>query len=168
VIPQVRAAVAGMPPCNAARPYLFRLQLAGELITQATATPRFRSGIGTLFAAIALLLAAIGVYGVQAHAVTRRTREIGIRMAVGANRTSVLLLILRESASWTVLGIAMGLAACAILTRFLAALLFGVPRWDPVTLVLASLLILAVSLLAAAFPARRAMSVDPVESLRAE
>lgn len=168
LIPQVRAAVSGMPPYNAARPYFFHLQLAGELLTQSTATPRFRGGIGALFATIALLLAAIGIYGVQAHAVTRRTREIGIRMAVGANPASVFLLFLRESAAWTILGIVIGLAAGTILTRFLAALLFGITRWDPVTFLLSPLLILAVALLATALPARQAMSVDPVESLRAE
>jgi len=145
---------------------LFHLQTLDALAEQSLATPRFRSWLISLFAAVALLLASIGIYGVQAYAVTSRTHEIGIRMAVGARPSEVFRMILVKAGGWTLLGIAIGLAAGSAATRLISGLLFGVSRLDPLTLVVSPLVLLAVALAASYLPARRAMQVDPITALR--
>jgi putative ABC transport system permease protein len=120
------------------------------------------------FAGAALLLAAIGLYGVIAYTVSQRTREIGIRMALGAQRGDVLALMLRQGMQLVGIGVALG-AACAFgLTRFLANMLYEVKPTDPSTFVGVSLVLVLVALLAAWLPARRAASVNPAAALRSE
>jgi putative ABC transport system permease protein len=120
------------------------------------------------FAALALLLAAIGVFGVTAYTVSRRTHEFGIRMALGADRRQVLVYVLREGAEVAAAGVVLGLAATLALSGLMSSLLFQVPPRDPATLAVASVTVLAISCLACYLPARRATRVDPMTALRVE
>ncbi|HET9743715.1 MAG TPA: ABC transporter permease [Terriglobales bacterium] len=120
------------------------------------------------FAGLALLLGIIGLYGVIAYSVSRRTREIGVRMALGAQRKSVYRLVLREAGLLTILGIGVGLLCSLLTARLLGSMLFGVRPWDVTTLLGVSAVLAAAALLASFLPARRAASVDPVEALRTE
>src|SRR5438093_7692358 len=113
-----------------------------------------------IFAVLAVLLAAVGIYGVMAYSVTRRTREIGIRMALGAARADVLSLVLGQTLALTVAGIVLGLAGAAALTRYLAGMLFGVTPLDPTTFAAVAVIFGAVAICAALTPARRATNVD--------
>ena len=119
-----------------------------------------------LFAASAMLLAAVGLYGVIAYAVSQRTREIGVRMAVGASGREVLALFLRQGLRLTGLGIALGLAGALGLTRLLASQLYGVRATDPATFASVSGVLLLVALVASFLPARRAARVEPMNALR--
>jgi ABC-type antimicrobial peptide transport system permease subunit len=125
----------------------------------------------TLFGLIAQQLAAIGLYGVMAYAVSQRTQEIGIRMALGANRSKVLMMIVRQGMTLTVIGIAIGLAGAYVLTKYLESLtsmLFGVEARDPWTFAVIAVLLATVALVACLVPARRATKVDPLSALRYE
>ena len=145
---------------------LFGLQTMAALRAADTGRERLALRLLALFAALALLLAATGVYAVVAYQVTRRTAEIGVRMALGARRTDVVRTVLGEVAGTAGIGLAIGLAGAIAATRLLEGLLFGVRPIDPVTLLAASGLLLAATLLAAWIPARRAAALDPVRALR--
>jgi ABC-type antimicrobial peptide transport system permease subunit len=119
-----------------------------------------------IFGALALALAAAGIYGVMAHLVTMRTAEIGVRMTLGARPREVMRLVLRDGLQQAALGLLIGLGAALVLTRFFRALLYGISPADPLTLASVVVLLLATALLACAVPALRAMRVDPVEALR--
>jgi predicted permease len=129
---------------------------------------RLMATISTFFGALALLLAAIGLYGIMAYAVARRTTEIGIRMALGAKRSTVQWMVLRDTFLLVVIGIAIGIPAALSLTRFAKSLLFGVEANDPLTIACASLLMLLIAVAAGYLPARRASRVDPMIALRYE
>jgi putative ABC transport system permease protein len=130
--------------------------------------PRFTAVLLTLFAGMGVLLAAIGIYGVVGFLITQQTREIGIRMALGASPQRILRMVLSNMARWTVAGAALGLIGAWSCSRFLRSLLFEVRARDPFLLGLALIGLLCVALLAAWIPARRAMSVDPMVALREE
>lgn len=139
-----------------------------ETIASSLLKRKFTMTLLTIFAGLAVALASIGLYGVMSYSVSQRTREIGIRMAVGAQRSDVLRLIVRQGMMLTGLGVAVGLAASFGLTRLMANLLYGVSATDTITFIALSTLLLGVAALACWLPARRASGVDPMIALRAE
>jgi predicted permease len=139
-----------------------------QLVSNAIARPRLYAVLLGIFAAVAVLLAAIGIYGVMSHAVTRRTREIGIRVALGARRSAVMALILRQSLVLTAVGIALGAGGALALSRSLEQMLFGLEPLDAATYAAVSVLFTAVAAVAAYIPAHRATEIDPLTALRHE
>ena len=139
-----------------------------EAINASVEQPRFRTMLLGLFGAIALVLAAAGIFGVMSYSVSRRTHEIGIRMALGASRASVLRLVLSESGKLVLSGLCLGIAAALALSHLLSNLLFGVRPTDPLTFIAVAILLLGVALTASYVPTRRAMRVDPTVALRHE
>jgi putative ABC transport system permease protein len=139
-----------------------------HLVAASATERRFAMILFEAFAFVALVLAAAGIYGVLAGSVAERTREIGVRSALGASRGSILALVLRQGMILTGLGVAIGLAGAVAAGRAIAAMLFGVGPGDPVTFVGMALLLAFVALLACYFPARRAANVEPMEALRYE
>jgi predicted permease len=138
------------------------------VVSDAAATPASTTLLFVLFAGVALVLGMVGLYGVLAFLVARRRREMGVRMALGAQRSDVLLLILKEGARYSILGIALGLTGAFLLTRMLASLLYGVSPTDSITYASVALLVGLVTMLACYVPARRAGNVDPMVALRYE
>jgi putative ABC transport system permease protein len=147
---------------------LYDVKTMAEREAVTVAQPRFQTLLLGLFAALAVALAAIGIYGVIAQSVAQRTHEIGIRMALGAQPASVLKLVLREGLVVGLAGLALGLAATLAAVRLLSGLLYEVPAFDPATFLVASVLLLAVVLAACYIPARRAAGLDPMIALRWE
>jgi len=137
-----------------------------EQIDQGLYQERLLASLSSLFAALALALACIGLYGLLSYEVTRRTHEIGVRMAMGAEQRNVLLLVVGKGIALAVFGITAGIAAALGVTRYLEAMLYGVKPIDPVTFVCVATLLLAVAVAASYLPARRAMRVDPIVALR--
>ncbi len=139
-----------------------------EVAAQSTSQPRFRAELVGAFAALALMLAAVGIFGVLAFSVGRRAREFGIRLALGARTHDVLRLVLGSALEMTAAGVAIGLAAAAVLTRFLGTLLFAVKPTDPVTFLVTAAVLASAALVACVLPAWRATRVDPAVTLRQE
>ena len=139
-----------------------------DVLNASVAQPRFRTLLLALFGAIALILAAVGIFGVISYSVSRRTHELGIRMALGAQSRSVLGMVLRETLALTLIGIAVGVPCAVAAARLIRRLLFNVPLYDPITLALVPLVLVAVAAIASYIPARRAMRVDPLVALRHE
>jgi predicted permease len=147
---------------------LFDVKTMRQHLRLALLPARLAGSVLGTFGLVALLLAAAGIYGVMAYAVSQRTREIGIRMALGANASAVLRLILRQGMKLVLIGLAIGLAVALALTHLLKSLLFGVSTTDPLTFIGIMLLLMMVALLACWIPARRATKVDPLVALRCE
>jgi putative ABC transport system permease protein len=147
---------------------VLNLQSMSDIVSRSVARPTFDALLMGLFAALAIVLTSVGIYGVLSFHVARRTQEIGIRMALGARRANVLRMVVREGVVLVMAGIGIGLAGALALTRFLSSLLFGVTPRDPLTFAAVSLLLIVVALLAAYIPGRRAAKVDPIVALRYE
>ncbi|HUI40358.1 MAG TPA: ABC transporter permease [Terriglobia bacterium] len=164
LLPAIRAAVAAVDKNQP----IFGVQTLKQLVSDSVSTRRVTLILLGLFSALALVLAAIGIYGVMAYSVARRTHEIGIRVAVGAQHKDVLRLVLGEGARLTLWGLALGLTTALALTRLLSSLLFAVSASDPLTYAAVALLLVLVALIACYVPARRALRVDPIVALRYE
>ena len=160
----VRAEVAGPTRDQP----IYSVKTMEEIVMGSLAQRRFTMMLLIIFAGAALLLAAVGIYGVMSYAVTRRTHEIGIRAALGASRGEIVGLVLRQGMKVAAVGMAVGLVASVLLTRLLAGMLYGVQPSDPVTLAAVTSLLAGVAALACYIPARRATAVDPVVALRCE
>jgi putative ABC transport system permease protein len=145
---------------------LFDIQTMNAVIDASIGNERLTMVLLIGFAALALLMAAIGVFGVTAYSVSQRTHELGIRMALGANRSSVLTLVLRQEMGACLAGIAAGVIGASFLASVLESLLFGVTARDGVTMSIAAFVLLAVTMLACVIPARRATRIDPITALR--
>jgi putative ABC transport system permease protein len=144
------------------------LQTLEQIKSGTVASDRMQTMLLAIFAALALLLAAIGIYGVISYSVTQRTHELGIRAALGASRGSLLTMVIRRGMRLTLMGLAIGVAGALALTRLLGSLLFGISPRDPVTLIVVAAVLSSVALLACYIPARRAAGVDPMVALRYE
>src|SRR5690348_224386 len=164
IVSAVRAQVRDVDPDQP----LYHVATLQQVLSESLAPRRFNLLLLGIFAGIALALATVGIYGVMAFSVTQRTHEIGIRMALGAERREVLSLIVRQGLRLTLVGVVLGVAGAWALTRFLANLLYGVKPTDPLTFVAVSVILIAVALLACYIPARRAANVDPMVALRYE
>jgi putative ABC transport system permease protein len=165
-----RATGTALAALKQADPYVpaYRVLSMDETIQRSYWQQALYSKMFTAFAVIALVLAAVGVYGVIAYSVAQRTREIGVRVALGAQRSNVLALVLGHGAVLAGLGIAIGLGGALGLTRFLRAMLYGVSPFDPMSFIAVTFVLSAIAFLASYVPARRAARVDPVEALRQE
>jgi ABC-type antimicrobial peptide transport system permease subunit len=137
-----------------------------NVVAEANAQPRFYLYLLGGFAAMALLLASAGIYGVMSYSVTQRTREIGVRLALGARRGNILTMVIAHALRLALTGAAAGIALALPLTRLMAGLLYGVQPSDPVTFVVVAALLIVVAFLASYLPARRAIHVDPMIALR--
>jgi putative ABC transport system permease protein len=144
------------------------LQTMEQIKTGTVASDRMQTMLLAIFAALALLLAAVGIYGVIGYSVTQRTHELGIRAALGASRGSLLAMVIRRGMRLTLMGLAIGMAGALALTRLLGSLLFGISPRDPVTLIVVAAVLSSVALLACYIPARRAAGIDPMVALRYE
>jgi putative ABC transport system permease protein len=164
LISAVRAQVKAMDPDLP----LIRVMPMTEIVSRSVWQPRLYTALFGVFAAVALILATVGIYGVMSYAVTQRTREIGLRMALGAQRQDVLRLIVGQGVLLASIGVGTGLAAALALTRLMSSLLFGVTTTDPLTFIAVSVLLAGVALGACFVPALRAAQVDPMEALRYE
>jgi putative ABC transport system permease protein len=147
---------------------VLKLTTIERSISDSASQRRFQTQALTVFAAVALTLAAIGIYGVMAYTVSRRTHEIGIRVALGAPRRDILRMIVIRGMRLALIGVVIGLAGALALARLMKEFLFGVSATDPFTYALIALLLTIVALLACWIPARRATKVDPMTALRVE
>jgi putative ABC transport system permease protein len=164
VMPAVRRALKEVHP----KIPVYRLRRLDDIVLDSTWQLRYSMLLLGGLAAISLLLAVIGVYGVLSYAVTDRTQEIGVRMALGATRPVVMRLVVRRGLRLVAMGVSIGLAAACALTRFLSALLFGISPLDPLTFALVALVLIASGVLACYVPALRASRVEPMTALRYE
>jgi len=139
-----------------------------DVVARSLSQARFSMLLLSIFAGLALMLSAVGIYGVMAYVVAQRTREMGIRLAMGAQAGDVLKLVLRQGGKLALAGVGIGIAAAVALTRLMASLLFGVSAADPVTFVGVAILLTFVAIAACYMPARRATRVDPIATLRYE
>jgi predicted permease len=166
--PEELAKTVGHEIESLGREYPFWTGTIAELMGQQLAKERVTSLLSGFFAFLALLLACIGLYGLMSYTVTRRTREIGIRVALGAQRVTVLWIVLRETLVLALFGIIIGIPSAFLATRLIASMLFGLSPIDLPTVASASVLLLVVALFAGFLPAWRASAVDPAAALRAE
>jgi putative ABC transport system permease protein len=147
---------------------LYNVQTIREIVDQSIAQPRLNTTLLAVFAAMALLLATVGIYGIVSYTVALRSQELGVRMALGAQRRDVLQLVLREGAVLALAGVAIGVVASFGATRVIRSWLFGIGAGDVTTLVATSVALVTIALLASYVPARRATRVDPTLAMRAE
>jgi predicted permease len=144
------------------------LRAMNDLVNDQLFRERSLSSLAGFFSLMALVLACLGLYGTLSYSVVRRTREIGVRMALGARRQTVLSLVIRQGLKLVLIGLGIGLGAALAATRLVSSLLYGVTATDPMTFIGVSLVLIAVSLIACGLPARRAAGIDPMTALRCE
>ncbi len=156
----LRDASEGMPVAH--------VRTMDEIVVLTTSRQRFNMLLLTVFGSSALLMAAIGIYGLMAYSVQQRTQEIGVRMALGAQASNLRNMVIRQGMTLALIGVVIGIGGAFWLTRFLASFLFGVKAWDPIAFIATPILLSAVALIAIWVPARRATRVDPVTALRFE
>jgi predicted lysophospholipase L1 biosynthesis ABC-type transport system permease subunit len=156
----LRVASGGLP--------VGHIRTMGEIVVRSTSRQRFNMLLLTIFGASALLMAAIGIYGVMAYSVQQRTQELGIRMALGAQASHIRNMVIRRGMVLALIGGVIGIAGAFGLTQFLASFLFDVKPWDPLAFLVTPLLLSLVALLAVWIPARRAVRVNPMRALRFE
>jgi ABC-type antimicrobial peptide transport system permease subunit len=144
------------------------LKTQKEETTEALAFQSLFARLSTVFSFLALILAMIGLYGTMAYSVARKTHEIGIRVALGANPSNILGMAIRQGITLTLIGLAIGIIAALGATRLISSMIFGVTPYDPATFLAVAAVLLAVAFLACYIPARRAMRVDPMVALRYE
>jgi ABC-type antimicrobial peptide transport system permease subunit len=147
---------------------MYRVRTMEQQVTESLARRRFSMLLLGIFASVALALATIGIYGVMAYLVNQGTRELGIRIALGASQCNILSLVVRQGMALALSGMMIGLAAALLLTRLIRSLLFGVEATDPITFTGIALLLAMIALLASYIPAQRATRIDPLISLRSE
>ena len=147
---------------------IYGVETADEIISRSLSARRFAMILLAVFAVLALVLSSIGIYGVISYIAGQRTHEIGIRIALGAQRSDILKIVLGQGARLAVMGVAIGLAAAAGLTRLMTTILYGVSATDPVTFASVAIVLTIVALAACYIPARRAMRTDPMVALRYE
>jgi ABC-type antimicrobial peptide transport system permease subunit len=139
-----------------------------EVVVRSTARQDFNMLLLTIFGACALVLAAIGIYGLMAYSVQQRTQEMGIRMALGADRSKIRNLVVRQGMTLAIIGVVIGTGAAFALTRLIASFLYGVKAWDPLVFIAVPITLAAVALAATWVPAQRASKLNPMEALRVE
>jgi ABC-type antimicrobial peptide transport system permease subunit len=145
---------------------VYQVSTLEDYISKSVAQPRFQTFLFACFAGIALILATIGLYGLLSYMVVQRTLEIGLRMALGAQRTDVLGLIARRGMALALIGVAAGVVIAVVMTRLLAGMLYGIRPTDPLTFAATAVLFLLVSIVASSMPAYRAARMDPMKTLR--
>jgi predicted permease len=164
ILPEVRKAVSELDPTQP----IYHIETIDEVLSESLARQRMIAVLLGIFASLALTLAAIGIYGVIAYSVAQRTREIGVRMAIGSSRERILLLVLREAAAFTSIGVLAGLVAALAGAHLADALLFQISSADPFSIAISVFSLLIMAILAAVLPASRAATINPVEALRSE
>jgi putative ABC transport system permease protein len=162
LIPAIRRELRSVDPSFP----ITQIRTMEEIVGDSLSQRRFNTTLLGLFAFVAVALAAVGIYGVMSYTVSQRTREVGIRMALGAGQSDIIRLVTSSGARLAALGVAIGVVAAVMLTRLISGLLFGVTATDPMTFVLTAILLAAVTLLASYIPSRRAAGVDPIAALR--
>jgi ABC-type antimicrobial peptide transport system permease subunit len=145
---------------------VYQVSTLQDYLSKSAAQPRFQMFVLTSFAGIALVLAAIGLYGLLSYMVVQRTLEIGLRMAMGAQRSDVLGMIVRRGLTLALIGLGAGVAISAVMVRLLSGMLYGIRPYDPITFAGTAALLLVVSVAASILPAWRAARLDPIETLR--
>jgi putative ABC transport system permease protein len=164
MVPSLRAAVLAIDKNMA----IYNIKTMERVVSDSIAQPRFNMVLLAIFAGLALILASVGIYGVMSYSVTQRTQELGVRMALGAQRRDIFSLVLKQGIILALIGVAIGLAGAIGLSKALASVLYGVSATDPVTFISVAVIMLAVALVACFFPARKATKVDPLTAMRYE
>jgi ABC-type antimicrobial peptide transport system permease subunit len=168
LMPSLLASIRSAVMSKSSQSVIFGPQTMDEVISDSLAARRSSMMLLNLFAAVALLLASVGLYGVISYLVGQRTQEFGIRLTLGAQPKDLFRLVLGHGLKMALGGVALGLIAALLLTRLMANMLYGVSATDPATFVIIALLLMAVAVLASLVPARRATKVDPMLALRSE
>jgi putative ABC transport system permease protein len=164
IAPAIARAVQDLDP---AQP-VYQVRRLRDWLDESASQPRSTTTLSGVFAVVALLLAAVGVYGVLSYSVAQRTQEIGLRMAIGARRGQIVALVLRGGLSWALAGIAVGLLGAFAISRVLGTLLFEVKPRDPITYIVVGVVLATIATIACCIPAIRATRIDPLIALRAE
>jgi ABC-type antimicrobial peptide transport system permease subunit len=164
ILPAIRSAIWSV---DRNQP-IFEVRSMPEIVGNVTSAPRIAFTLLDILALVALVLAAIGIYGVTSYNVGQRTQEVGVRLTFGATPNAIVYMLVRQATNITLFGIGVGLLFAWLMTRFMSGLLYGVSSTDPLTFLTATLLVITVSTVACYFPARRAVRVDPLVALRSD